>query len=285
MKFILPLLFISWLGIAQTLPNSDIYLFTIKKTGNTLTVKKGENITKRVGYDNQPFFTPDNQSLLFVSIKEDKQADIYKYELGSKKIKQVTKTSLSEYSPIITPDEKFISAVVVERDSTQRIYKYDIKGKSAPTLLFDEDSIGYYCWLNKDSILYYKLTSPHSLYAYDLKNKRSVWIANEPGRAFKPINEFRFFYCVKEKNENMLRTYNVRLKKSELYSSVKKENEDFVWEQTLGLIKSEESKLLRYNEEIKTWVEIADFSAFGVGKITRFAFSPNGKYIAVVGNK
>ena len=267
------------------LPNSDIYLFTVKRIKNTIIVKNGENITKREGYDNQPFFTPDNKSLLFVSIKEDKQSDIYKYELGSKKIKQITKTPVSEYSPIITLDGKFISTVVVESDSTQRIYKYDISGKINPILVMDEDSVGYYTWLNKDSILYYKLTSPHSLYLYDIKNKHAEWIANEPTRSFKPIMNFSFFYCVKEKNENKVRFYNMRLKKSEEYVVVKKENEDFSWDKILGLLKSDGTKIMRYNDDIKTWVEMADFSAFGVGKITRFALSPNGRYIAIVGNK
>lgn len=271
--------------VAAQMPNSDIYLFSIKRTGSTMIVKKGENITKREGYDNQPFFTPDNKSLLFVSVKADLQSDVYSYNLGNQKTTAITQTPVSEYSPIITPDGKFFTAVVVEQDSTQRIYKYDLKGKLKPELLFDEDSVGYYSWLNKDSVLYYKLTAPHSLHAYDIKNKRSVWIANAPIRSFKPIKSFSFFYGTQDKNETMIRIYNMRLKKSEEYVAVKKENEDFIWDKTLGLIKSDGSKIMRYNDDIKTWVEMADFSAFGVGKITRFAFSPNGRYIAVVGNK
>jgi Tol biopolymer transport system component len=283
-KVLLLITTISFSASAQ-MPNSDIYLFTIKRTGSTMIVKKGENITKREGYDNQPFFTPDNKSLLFVSIKEDKQSDVYSYNLGNQKTTPITQTPVSEYSPIVTPDGKFFTAVVVEQDSTQRIYKYDLKNKLKPELLFDEDSVGYYSWLNKDSVLYYKLTAPHSLHAYDIKNKRDVWIANSPTRSFKPVKNFSFFYCTQDKNETMVRIYNMRLKKSEEYVAVKKENEDFIWDKTLGLIKSDGSKIMRYNDDIKTWVEMADFSAFGVGKITRFAFSPNGRYLAVVGNK
>lgn len=283
-RFTLLFAFISCTAVAQ-LPNSDIYLFTIKLTGSTMIVKKGENITKREGYDNQPFFTPDNKSLLFVSIKEDKQADVYSYNLGNQKTISITQTPVSEYSPIVTPDGKFFTTVVVEQDSTQRIYKYDFKNKLKPELLFDEDSVGYYSWLNKDSVLYYKLTAPQSLHAYDIKNKRDVWIANAPIRSFKPIKNVSFFYGTQDKNETIIRIYNMRLKKSEEYVAVKKENEDFIWDKTLGLMKSDGSKIMRYNDDIKTWVEMADFSSFGVGKITRFAFSPNGRYIAVVGNK
>jgi WD40-like Beta Propeller Repeat len=222
---------------------------------------------------------------VYVSIKEDKQADVYAYALGSKKVKQVTTTKESEYSPTPTLDGKFFTTVVVEEDSAQRIYKYDLQGKIKPTRVMDEDSVGYYTFLNKDTLLYYKLTSPHSLRAYDLKNKRDVWIANEPGRAFKPVRNFSFFYCTKEKEANTIRIYNTRLKRSEEYAIVKPELEDFIWDKTMGLIKSDGSKIMRYNDDFKTWVELGDFSAFGISKITRFAFSANGKWLAVVSNK
>jgi hypothetical protein len=267
------------------LPESDIFLFEIKRTGNTVIVKKGENITKRPGYDNQPFFTPDGKALLFVAIKEDGQADIYSFSLGSKKTTQVTFTKESEYSPVVLPGNKTFSAVVVETDSTQRVYTYDLAGKQKPVLVMPEDSVGYYSWINKDSILYYKLTSPHSLHVFDIKNKKDTWISNEPIRSFKPIKNFSFFYGTKEKNENIVRIYNMRLKRSEEYAYVKTTNEDFIWDKTMGLIKSEGSKVMRYNDDVKTWVELADFSAFGINKITRFAFSPNGRWLAVVSNK
>lgn len=266
------------------LPESDIFLFEIKRTGNTVIVKKGENVTKRAGYDNQPFFTPDNKSMLFVSIKEDNQADVYSYSLSGKKTKQITFTKESEYSPMIINKKQF-SAVVVEADSTQRVYTYDLEGKLKPILAMPEDSVGYYKWINKDSIMYYKLTAPHSLHVYDLKTGKDVWIANDPIRSFSPMKKFSFFYGTKHNKENIIRIYNMRLKKSDEYAIVKESNEDFIWDPRMGLIKSEGSKIMRYNDDVKTWVELADFSAFGINKITRFAFSPNGRWIAVVSNK
>jgi Tol biopolymer transport system component len=267
------------------LPESDIFLFEIKRMGNTVIIKKGENITNRPGYDNQPFFTPDNKAMLYVSIREDKQADIYSLSLGSKKITQVTFTKESEYSPVILPGNKTFSAVVVEADSTQRIWTYDLANKQKPVLVMPEDSVGYYSWINKDSILYYKLTEPHSLHVFDIKNKKDTWITNDPLRSFKPIKNFSFFYGTKEKNQNIVRIYNMRLKRSEEYAYVKATNEDFIWDKTMGLIKSDGSKIMRYNDDVKTWVELADLSAFGINKITRFAFSGNGRWLAVVSNK
>lgn len=266
------------------LPDTDIFLFEIKRTGTTVILKKGENITKREGYDNQPYFTPDNKSMWFVSIREDKQADVYAYNMGSKKTIQLTNTKESEYSPMMIPGAKLFSTVVVEQDSAQRMYAYDPAGKIKPALLFPEDSIGYYYWLNKDSVLYYKLTEPHSLHSYNIKSGGDAWICNSPIRSFRPVKNFSFVYGIKEKEYTSIRFYNMKLKRSEEYAQVKTSNEDFIWDKALGLVKSDGSKIMRYNDDVKTWIEVADLSGFGIKKITRFAFSPNGRWMAVVSN-
>ena len=41
------------------------------------------NITNRSGYDNQPSFSKDEKSIYFTSIRNDKQADIYLYNIKS----------------------------------------------------------------------------------------------------------------------------------------------------------------------------------------------------------
>ncbi len=272
-------------SVKAQLPETDIFLYEIKKTATTVILHKGENITNRAGYDNQPFFMPDNKTILFVSIKEDKQADIYKYEIKSKKITPLTHTTTSEYSPVLSPDGKSISAVVVETDSTQRIWSVKPDGSSQSLLTEQEDSIGYYTWLNNDTLLFYKLSDPHSLHAYSLSQHKDVWLADNITRSFKACDKNTFFYVLKEKDKNTVRHYDIRIKKSSEYAVAKAENEDFIWDKTLGLVKSEGAKLLRYKPEIKTWLEIADFSGAGVAKITRFAFSANGRYLAFVSNK
>ncbi len=271
-------------GFAQ-LPDSDIYLYEVKKKGHTLMLHKGENVTKRSGYDNQPFFMPDNKSFIYVSIQAEGQADVYRYELRSKKSVQVCHTTQSEYSPVLCPDGKHLSVVMVEKDSTQRIWQMNTDGTGSTVLTEREDSIGYYCWLNKDSILFYKLSNPHSLHAYSLSQQKDTWLADNITRSFKPCDKYSFFYVLKEKDRNLIMRYDTRLKKATVYATAKPDNEDFIWDKELGLIKSEGSKLLRWQPELKTWVEVAEFSGAGIGKITRFTFSANGHYLAIVGNK
>src|ERR1700741_516592 len=281
---------------AEQLPETDIWLYEKKKTPTGIILHKGTNITNRPGYDNQPHFSPDSKLLYFVAVKEDKQADIYSYSIGNKKTVQLTKTPESEYSPTVTPDKKSLACVVVLVDSSQIILPLSIKDgyvsaypnhkdkfEDQQISLFD--SVGYFSFLNADTVLYYKLSEPHSLRARSITKGTDVLIAENITRAFKPAAAAKFFYVVKEEKGNVVRMYDTRLKKSEEYAVTKTDNEDFIWDKTLGLIKSDGSKIMRYNPDLKTWVELGDFSAAGISKITRFALSPNGRFLALVSNK
>ena len=146
------------------------------------------------------------------------------------------------------------------------------------------DSIGYYSWLSNDTLLYYKLTSPHSLLMYCDKSNEDKWLCNNPTRAFKKLNGNLFIYGIKDSLNVQYRIYNTVIKRSEEVASHKSTSEDFVWNKNLGLIKSEGTQLLQYNEKTKTWSVLFDFSTYGIKKITRFTFDSNNKYLVVVDN-
>jgi Tol biopolymer transport system component len=71
--------------------------------GRRISVGTPVNVTARPGYDNQPFFLADGRAFLYTSIREDSQADIYRYDLDRKTSVRLTATSESEYSPIPLP--------------------------------------------------------------------------------------------------------------------------------------------------------------------------------------
>src|SRR6185295_12357864 len=73
-------------------PSTDIFLAPIRMQSDKSVVGKPMNITHRVGYDNQPSFTPDSRSILFTSVREDAQADIYRYDLATRATSRVTST-------------------------------------------------------------------------------------------------------------------------------------------------------------------------------------------------
>lgn len=266
------------------LPETDLWLFKLKTEKKQLKLGEGKNITARKGYDNQPFITPDNKSVLYVSIREDNQADIYKYDLAKETATQLTKTKESEYSPICTPDQKHFSCVVVEADSTQRLWLYNLDGTVKKCYNTGIDSIGYSTWLSNDTLLYYKLTAPHSLRMYNDLSKEDKWLCNSPTRAFKKINGSKFIYGIKDSAQIQYRIYNTLLKRSDEYTVHKSGGEDFIWHPELGLIKSEGAQLFVFDNKLKTWSVLFDFSSAGIKKITRFIFDAKTKFVVIVDN-
>lgn len=275
---------LSTVEVSAQLPETDLWLFKLKTEDKKLILGEGKNITSRKGYDNQPSFTPDNKSILYVSIREDNQADVYRYDIGKGISFQHTKTKESEYSPNYTPDGKSISCVVVEADSTQRLWLYNLDGTVKRCYNEGIDSIGYYSWLSNDTLLYYKLTEPHSLRMFIETGKADKWICNSPGRAFKKLKGNDFIYGIKDSLQIQYRVYNPVIRRSDEFALHKSKSEDFVWSETLGLLKSEGAQILRYDVATKTWNILFDFSSSGIKKITRFAFDDKNKNIVIVDN-
>ncbi|MBI2721208.1 MAG: PD40 domain-containing protein [Bacteroidetes bacterium] len=282
-----------WNFCSAQLPNTDLWLFKIKNEKGKLSLQKGENITKREGYDNQPAFSEDGKSIYYVSIREDKQADIYIYNIANQKILQQTKTPESEYSPTLSSDKKFLLCVTVLQDSSQVIYPVPLKDGRTGTLTQEQieknifsayDSIGYFTFLNTDTVLYYKLTNPHSLRAFSISNGTDIFIGNNPARGFKTINRNEFIFGIKDSTQVTFYKYNTLSSKANYYCKYNTLSEDIIWHPGLGLIKSEGALLLYFNEKENVWQQLFDFSTFGIKKITRFTFDKFSKQLVIVDN-
>lgn len=269
--------------LSSQVPNTDVWLFKIEKNKTKLTLTSPKNISNRTGYDNQPSFSSDAKKIYYVSIREDNQADFYYYDLKNEKTFQLTKTKESEYSPTLSADGKFLNSVVVENDSAQRIHFINlITGVGEKK--YDVDSVGYFTFLNSDTVLYYKLTSPHSLRYFVKSTNEDKWLANDPIRAFKTINRHSFIYGIKDSIKVTYYLYDFILHKGEKYTEYNSLSEDAIWHQQFGLIKSEGNKLLKYDEQKKEWILLFDLSAFGIKKITRFNFDQKNNYLVIVDN-
>lgn len=282
--FLLKLLLLSASFNFAQMPDSDVWLFGLKRNKSGATVISDSiNITRRKGYDNQPTFSPNGKKIYYVSVREDKQADIYVYDISHKKTLRLTQSVESEYSPQFTPDDKHLSVVMVERDSAQRIHVLDAENGLSVTTI-NEDSVGYYRYLNKDTVIYYKLTEPHSLRMHVLQSGEDKWICNQPTRGFKTIHRSKLLYAVKDSNRVDFFIYDFNLQKAKLFCSYPSTSEDAYWHPTLGLMKSEEAKILRYVPNKNSWEVYLDLSSYGIKKITRFAFDDSDKKLLVVNN-
>lgn len=270
--------------IKAQLPETDLWLFKLDSKDRSKIIET-LNITNRPGYDNQPSFSADGKQVYFTSIHEDKQADIYAYQLKSKKIIQLTKTKESEYSPNESPIKNALSVVTVLQDSSQVIQLLDQKTFTIISNSISKfDSVGYYHFLNADTVLYYKLTDPHSLRFHVISNSSDGFLAEHPCRTFRKINRSSFIFGIKDSLNTNYFLYQIPLQKAELYASIKSVNEDMFWHPSFGLLISDGPRILQYDKLKSSWKVLYDLSDKGIKKITRFCFDPKTNYLVVVNN-
>jgi dipeptidyl aminopeptidase/acylaminoacyl peptidase len=281
---------ILFLAMATTsfaqLPNTDIWVMDMQVKNDTVILVNPENITNLVGYDNQPVFSPDSKYLLYTSVRDGLQSDVFKYDVNTKVTSQVTKTPTSEYSPKFMPDGKNISVVMVEADSTQRIWSFPIKGGRPKVLIPKIDSVAYYCWNNETSIYLSLITKPAQLIAVDLNKGTSTPVMQSIGRSINVLDApdgRRVYYS----NDDQLYSTSCTTNSDKRAETVLGfDSEDFAFLNANQVIIGDDFRLYCKTDFNKTgnqlWKPMADLSNKNIKTITRIAISPDGEKIAIV---
>jgi hypothetical protein len=280
-RFIIALIFIPTLFQAQ-LPDTDIWLFKLERDKEQRPVlKEGRNLTQRKGYDNQPNFSKDGKSMYFTSIREDGQADIYTCQLKSGKINALTKTLESEYSPTLYEDGRLLSSVVVEKDSSQFIHLIEgLTGLSVGKLPID--SVGYCTFVNEDTLAYFKLTEPQSLRYYVRSSGEDRLLCTNPIRSLIRMNRHALLFGQKDSLGTTYYQYDFFLRKAVKICRTEAQGEDIIWDQELGLLRSDKSKILRYDRLTGGWETLYDLSLFGIHQLGRFRLDLTRHQLLVV---
>lgn len=266
-------------------PASDIYTVSLDTTGKDgWKFGTPHNVTSHKGYDNQPFFTPDGKAILFTSIRDGDQADIYRLDLSAGTTERLTNTPESEFSPTITTDEKHISVVRVEKDQTQRLWRFSLTGQSPEVVLPDIKRVGYHRWLDIQHVVLFILGDPETLQLVHVPTHKMTLLASNPGRCFgfDPQN-YRLTYVEKiSEQEWWVRELDLQSTSKIDLIRTPPGSEDFVWTSDGTLVMAAGSKVFTWKAGQRDWKEAADFSSSGLQKITRLALSPDGATLALV---
>jgi len=265
-------------------PATDIFMIDLATTrAGNLKLGQPVKITSWAGYNNQPAFMPDGKSVLYTSIR-DKQADIYRYDIGSAATTQVTHTPESEYSPTLMPDGKSISVVRVEGDGTQRLWKFPLAGGGPSLVLENIKPVGYHLWVDDNTLALFVLGKPNTLQLVDLRSGKAEVIAENPGRILRRVpreNKFSFVHKVSDQ-EWLIKTFDLRTRNIATFIKTFPGVEDYAWTPAGVLLMANGAKLFARRKSDFAWVELADFSNAGLKNITRIAVSPKGDRIAIV---
>jgi len=268
------------------LPNTDIWLLDVTDAGGRISVSNPVNFTNREGYDNQPSFSPDGKFILFTSIREGLQSDIYKYDIFSGKTSKFTDTPESEYSPTFMPDGQYISVVRVEKDSTQRLWKFPINGGDPSLVLKTVTNVGYHCWIDTTTLALFILPSPFTLLTADIRTEKTTRVGDSIGRCLQNIHFQKQWSYYEKTSDSTGLICRVDLRTKKVLPGkwlALKNSEDYAWYNDSFVIMAAGSCIYKVtSSEVQL---LADLSKYGISNIGRLTLSKDRKRIALVTKK
>jgi hypothetical protein len=274
---------------AAQAPGTEIFLVPASRSGTTLTLGSPVNLTNRPGYDNQPAFTPDGRALYFTS-QRDGQTDLFRLDLRNGEpaaTVRVTESPESEYSPTVMPSGTGLSAIVVERDSTQRLWAFDLAGKPEGPLFEAIKPVGYHAWAGAETLYLFVLGAPATLQRADLRTGQASVVARDIGRTIAQVPGGRAVsFLQRDSSGGVITEINLLSgQQGPIARLPEGAGEFYAWTPAGELLVARGNTLhLRARNEA-AWRQIAAFTAPGLQRISRIAVSPDGAFLALVGEE
>jgi hypothetical protein len=274
---------------AQAPPSTDIFLAPLSVERGRPVIGSPVNVTHRPGYDNQPSFTPNSRSVLFTSVRDDGQSDIYRYDLTTKATTRVTSTPESEYSATVMPGGKRFSVIRVEKDSAQRLWSFALDGSNPRIVIKALKPVGYHAWIGPNDLALFVLGRPNALVHTNVRSGKSDTLARDIGRSLQPLPRGGGFSFTQRVDSGSLMLKVMRWPSRVVQDVIRLPGgtEDVVWLSNDLVLAGSGNRLILWRVGSGTgptdWQTAADLTASGITKITRLAVSPDRKWIAIVG--
>ncbi len=228
---------INFLVISSTvtgqLPVTEVYASSLQEDARGLSIESIRLLSafNSGGYNNQARFFSEDQVYLSVQRPGEKTTDIVKLQLKSNELSWVTKTrEISEFSPMPCLDGKHFTTVRIEKDGKdQSLWQYPLDRSGSGNRLFPKlNNIGYYAWINKDSVALFLVGEPHRLVLGNVRNEKIVDIAQNPGRCLRYHENGNLYFVQKlENGKKWLQSYNIQDQAITSIVQMPGDNEDF----------------------------------------------------------
>ncbi len=268
-------------------PSTDIWLVELGDPGGAASAPV--NLTNREGYDNQPAFLPDGSGFLYASA-DGEQVDIWRWGFATGSGRAVTRTPESEYSPQPIPDDDGFSVVRVESndEDDQRLWRFDANGRNPRLLIEREYSVEYYRWVDPGLIALRVQGDPNKLKFADpeIGAVERDPAARAVGRTLATVpgaNVLTFVHKVST-GQWWARNLDVLTREAMDVTEVPPGCEDFAWTPDRTLLVADDATILRFIPG-EGWDELTNFSAAGIGGISRLAVAPDGRRLLFVAQR
>ncbi len=263
--------------------NTEVYLFEIINNDGKIELTNLKNISNNKGYDNQPSFY-DNNTILFSSTR-NKQTDIAKYDIQTKKLSYITNTSAgSEYSPLKVLGKEAISAIRLDTTGLQRLYQYDTKSNESKVLLKDL-KVGYHVWYNDHILLSSVLVDDRmDLMVSNIQDKTNRTLHKNVGRSLHKIpNTDLVSFISKENDVWVIKSIHPISGVVQEIKPVPLKIEDMFWLNDGTMIMGLGKIIAKFNPKTdKDWNVLHRFTEDEINEISRIAVSKDGKHLAIV---
>ena len=301
---LLLLSFLTLLGSFNAL-GTEIFVADISKTRSGITLTQMKNITNRVGYDNQPFFSNKHNGLYYTAMFENEkttQTDTLFYDFTSGKTHNVTNTkNISEYSPTEMISGNSLSMIIVEPDGTQRLWatQLDNQNQLKKQSLINESikPVGYHVWGKSNDLALFVLGEPMMLqYIKNPNQSEGEIIAGDIGRSlrYNQQKDFFTFSMTNKDKHQVLHQFDAnkvdRIKAVKSLVQLPKDSEYYTWLNSNEILSASAQQIYfwRYTADVEqnknnnNWKLFADVSEFCTTKVTRLAVNEQESKIAFV---
>ncbi|WP_185969341.1 PD40 domain-containing protein [Aliiglaciecola sp. M165] len=269
------------------LPHSDIFVFDLDTDDKSMSLANLRNITNRKGYDNQPYFTKNSDTLIY-SRGDDYQTDVYEYSFSSKRSTQLTDSPATEFSPTPSPDNTSVTFV---SDRNGGIWTGERKSLNQPRWLLkqhnNQEPVGYFAWDHDSANLLYWSRYGFSIALTNVDTGAYRFISgNTPPstpHVIPSTNKFSFVHR-QTNGQVWIKELDPKTLSIRPLVPVMGSNHNYTWTPTGEILMIQQNVLYRVNPSSdETWAKVADLAEFQLTNANRLAVSPDGKMLAVVG--
>ncbi len=269
-------------AIATSVPDTDIFVFHIDPALPEIVQSFDANVTRRLGYDNQPSYLPGTNDFIFSSILDGTQSDVYLYREATRTLIQRTRTAISEYSPTPLMDGGF-SSVVVEEDGTQRLWRYSASGVAKEPVREDVTGVVYHAWLPGDLLALFIVDQPlMHLDVVGVNDTSRYTLAVNGGRSLhrRPgTDSLSFVQHLEGERSRLMKWDGVKL---ETLATMPEGVEDITWLPDGRALTIAEHRLLVWTPGASDWQAVFNLAEYLPGEVTRLAVNDAATRLAIV---
>lgn len=270
-------------------PETEIYLFDLDYTDGIYSLAEMKNISNNKGYDNQPYFTDSDQTILFTSARDGKQTDIFEYDISSAQTTQMTDTPHSEFSPMSFDSNRSITYVNEGDMPDQSVWKLDRETQQNSWLINTKEPVGYYAAdASSGNVVIWSRYGWNVQYLNTKRNEVRFITDNAQPITPQKIPHSRKFSFVHRQGNNQvwIKSFDPRSHSITPIAPIYGDNQNYAWTREGHLLTFENNQLFTWNTKSadKRWIAGQNLSDNFKGKLSRLTVSHDGKRIAVVEN-